>query len=740
MTTPPKPPFDKSALLFMEAGWTLMRLRPHDKVPIGDWGKASLRPDEIEAARIHAAGGGNFALRLDAPNAKTGQRLLVLDVDVKNGGVGDASYKKLKEAAPDLPEPHVRTPSGGHHTYMALPAGKHMPLNSEKYPNIDFLSGKRLAVIPPSTNAEGVPYQLLRAPTPSPMPADLPTAMRKPESAKAPKPKSPNAGLCEYAIIRMLGEIDPSRFDNDRDGWLRSGMSLHSYDASDAMREHWFQWSRRSEKYAGDPRLLADVETAWKSFREREDGVTIRYMKRLLVEGLRRRYPRLANASGVVFYDVKDKYPIPSRALNLEWARFFKDATTTMATGWSNGPDDHMVTIAGTMCAPGQPEIFEFNGSLYANEWSADSMPAPAEAAGREARAQFEFIDNHLRALCPDDDMSHSALRRWIAHQVKRPGEKVGWTPVLMGIQGSGKSSVVQLLRLLMGGRNVKPARADAVLSSFNDGVIGAPVVAIEDFSLDWRQKRPFNSNMKELVTESQIEKHEKGRSRIPVMNKTNYIMCTNDADAIIVEGDERRWFVVMRGYRSLGEFVSIAVGADEPVGRAEINAYYKRLAAIVDQENPLAGELARLFIDMEGVDALLDDHPQAPLNPLKEDMSADEGGLADEAFDALLEEGGGNKFGVWGRDAYMRRALLEAVNERLAKDGDENGVSPMKIHHMGKRRGFLAAPRYVSYGGVKRRVSRHSGAKDWEASLRESMAAHPAPEDDPYDLDEIPF
>ena len=739
---PLRPSFVDSVRPYLDGGWTLLPLRPGLKEPAGKWDDIEIKPSDISKAELHYDTGGNFALLLAKSNANDRRRLMVVDVDTKGGKKGAESYEKLRAAFPDLPRPHVRTPSGGHHTYLVLKTAVKMPLNSKDYPDIDFLSGNRYAVIPGSVNADGVPYEALRPLTTDAPPANfIETLTRK--KAKSDK-KKPTAGLMErVAVDKMMDGIDASQFDGDRDGWLRVGMALHSEDDGASMREVWLDWSRRSKKYAADPNLLTTIEREWASFKQ-DGGITINYAQRLLLEGLRKRYVLVRGGRGDTLYDLRLRSSLSKSAFDLIWGRIFNKPLSEMALGASNHAADDLVTVIGTMCAPGHPDVFEFDGNIYANEWGPECMPKPAAEASVEAREQFAFFDNHLRALCPDE-VSHSALRRWLAHQIKHPGRKIGWSPVIMGVQGSGKTMVVLLLRSLMGGRNVKPARTESAVSQFNASMIGAPVVSLGDFSLNFRQKRDFNEAMKELITDRVIEKHAKNQTAVPVLNMTNYILCTNSADALVMDDNERRWFVVSRGYANLGEFVQAAMGYLESASPDQINNYYFRLAQIVDEDNPLAPELRRLFLDMEGVDDLLKDHPRAPTSGMKLDMAANSRSAAERLTGELLSEGGRNEHGAWGDNALVPRALLIAVNKALEEEGDDDGIKPKTLGYILRNRFWVEAgrPDITGLGRVrlmKRGTMTNKEAADAvEAMLGAKPAETTAPYNDGGDPD-IPF
>lgn len=119
----------------------------------------------------------------------TGKEILVIDVDVKNGAQGLASYEKLRNDT-GLPEGWeedtfcVQTGTGGFHVYLRKPADINIRKNLKEYPGIDFLSGNAFVVgagsIHPDTRC---PYTVLFGRSPNevcPAPATILDILSKP--------------------------------------------------------------------------------------------------------------------------------------------------------------------------------------------------------------------------------------------------------------------------------------------------------------------------------------------------------------------------------------------------------------------------------------------------------------------------------------------------------------------------------------------------------------------------------
>ncbi|MBL8668997.1 MAG: bifunctional DNA primase/polymerase [Rhodospirillales bacterium] len=90
----------------------------------------------------------------------TGNGLLVVDLDQKNGADGVASLAALQSRYDDLPEaPHVRTPSGGAHLWFQYDPALGLRCSAGRLgPGIDVRADGGYVVVPPSLLSSGAGY------------------------------------------------------------------------------------------------------------------------------------------------------------------------------------------------------------------------------------------------------------------------------------------------------------------------------------------------------------------------------------------------------------------------------------------------------------------------------------------------------------------------------------------------------------------------------------------------------
>ncbi|CAM5771839.1 hypothetical protein LMIY3S_03643 [Labrys miyagiensis] len=190
---------------------------------------------------------------------------------------------------------------------------------------------------------------------------------------------------------------------------------------------------------------------------------------------------------------------------------------------------------------PGNEErlIIDQKGHQKLNLWRPSNVGS-AEAAASDADAA-PFIE-HLRFLCPTD-AEYSLLVDCLAFMIQRRGEKLMFAPVLVGKQGTGKSALATIMRRLLGDRNSTTASTIDIRSGFNDWIAEKELVVVEEIMALGRTE--IMNTLKPLITEHWISINTKHVRRYEIENKANFIFLSNHEDALRLDDDDRRYFVI---------------------------------------------------------------------------------------------------------------------------------------------------------------------------------------------------
>ena len=132
-----------------QLGFQFVRLRRNSKQPASNGWKT-----RNESLRRIERWQGNLGI-LCGTQLKDGRRLLVIDIDAKNGRDGNQSLAKLEAKYGSLPPTaDALTASGTKHLYFAVPADTNLRgiinLLSDEFPGIELLGQGRYAVAAPS--------------------------------------------------------------------------------------------------------------------------------------------------------------------------------------------------------------------------------------------------------------------------------------------------------------------------------------------------------------------------------------------------------------------------------------------------------------------------------------------------------------------------------------------------------------------------------------------------------------
>lgn len=139
-------------------GLRLFPLKPNSKQPaINDWQRrATSDSTTIEAWFF----GKNAPFKGCNAAVATGEGVIVIDADCKDGRPGLSSLELL-EMSYDLPQSfRVKTPSGGLHVYLSTTESFGNVVNHPDYPGID-IRGDGGYVVAPGSELDGVPYAVV---------------------------------------------------------------------------------------------------------------------------------------------------------------------------------------------------------------------------------------------------------------------------------------------------------------------------------------------------------------------------------------------------------------------------------------------------------------------------------------------------------------------------------------------------------------------------------------------------
>ena len=202
---------------------------------------------------------------------------------------------------------------------------------------------------------------------------------------------------------------------------------------------------------------------------------------------------------------------------------------------------------------PGSDVEFERDGLLLLNTYRPDLLLAMPDTYSKADLKAIETVETHLEILIPDA-RDRGLLIDFMAYCVQYPGKKIRWAPLLIGMEGDGKTVLLTMLGLAIGSRNIKTVSNKTLESDFTGWAGGACLIGIEEVKLHNHNRFDIFNALKPIISNDVIDFHAKGKDPVTIPNFCNLFMLTNHDDAMPVSSNDRRIFFLRSPYRSKDE------------------------------------------------------------------------------------------------------------------------------------------------------------------------------------------
>jgi hypothetical protein len=185
-------------------------------------------------------------------------------------------------------------------------------------------------------------------------------------------------------------------------------------------------------------------------------------------------------------------------------------------------------------CKPNEASLFTgFAYQQFDQEYTNEEMEGAVE--------QFQDL---LRCVGGDEEEVYDYLLKTFAHIIQKPFERTGICTIFSSkTQGTGKDTIMLILKYLVGRHTAHYISDDAFWSPYDTQKEGALIMYLEEAG-SASNKAKFNA-LKARITADSQDINPKGVKAYPVPNVARYFMTTNEVNPVKMEETDRRFLII---------------------------------------------------------------------------------------------------------------------------------------------------------------------------------------------------
>ena len=195
---------------------------------------------------------------------------------------------------------------------------------------------------------------------------------------------------------------------------------------------------------------------------------------------------------------------------------------------------------------PGEGRIYTEDDGVYVNHYNRKRhWVEPATVIDSEWLQSFEWL---WKRIHPEDEAFGLWARCLYAHAYRHPGVKIESAMLLVGQQGTGKTTLMHTLPKLLFGYATEMSYDELAGQFMSGGLADNWWVCLDELKTAGKHDDPrFLSNkIKPLVTSHALRVNNKGDKIYSIRNRVQLSATSNDRAALAIEDgeNERRWCI----------------------------------------------------------------------------------------------------------------------------------------------------------------------------------------------------
>jgi hypothetical protein len=205
----------------------------------------------------------------------------------------------------------------------------------------------------------------------------------------------------------------------------------------------------------------------------------------------------------------------------------------------------------------------EPHGTIVKDDLGRKGVNTYKPAQTRRVEGDAGPFLRHIAAMLPDE-RDQSVLIAYLAHNVRYPGHKIPWAPVIQSVEGVGKGIIKELMLHALGRIYTHYPNAQELTNSgstFNGWMRNKLFILADEIKVD--DRRDLIEVLKPMISESLIEVQSKGVDQELEDNYANWLFFTNYKDAVPISKNGRRYAVFYSPIQTEADLLARGMGED---------------------------------------------------------------------------------------------------------------------------------------------------------------------------------
>jgi hypothetical protein len=223
------------------------------------------------------------------------------------------------------------------------------------------------------------------------------------------------------------------------------------------------------------------------------------------------------------------------------------------------------------------------------NMWKGFDAERLPPVADERVQELIEPIKKHFNDVITHGNKEHSEFcHHYLANILQRPWLKTQVAIFLYGPQGCGKGIVFEFFRHKILGNHCSSQTSrpeNDLFGRFANGAVNRVMIQVDEV----KSLHDHTDQLKDLITNPTLNYEKKGKDTIVVSNLTNLILTSNNANALTVSPDDRRFALFQCSPVHKGDMSYFQeLGAE--LERPEVaRAYYQYLMSLDLSDYPVS-------------------------------------------------------------------------------------------------------------------------------------------------------